>query len=183
MEAAAPFNSGTVSGLLSYGGDAYLAGADMWLLPPSERDTAFVRGEFKIAPALTLFAEGGYGDADSTYHVRYYQREANIAISRQNAFLVRSDCCAYGRAWVDLVRARQTSHRSSARVRSRAAVSSSAAWWAVKVSSAPVGAGTLITSMARPTSTHGPSTIQSRPTTTARSTPSYRTAPLSAARA
>jgi len=83
----APFNSGVVSGLLSYGGDAYLAGADMWLVNPVEWDTAFVRAQFEIAPALTLFAEGSYGDSDSSYKVRYYQRDANITISRQNAYL------------------------------------------------------------------------------------------------
>ncbi len=83
----APFNSGTVSGLLSHGGDAYLAGADMWLLNPVEWETAFVRADFEIAPALTLFAEGGYGDSDSTYKVRYYQRDANITVSGQNAYL------------------------------------------------------------------------------------------------
>ena len=83
----APFNSGVVSGLLSYGGDAYLAGADMWLVNPVEWDTAFVRAELEIAPALTLFAEGGYGDSDSTYNVRYYQRDGNITVSRQNAYL------------------------------------------------------------------------------------------------
>ena len=110
----APFNSGTVSGLLSYGGDAYLAGADMWLINPIEWDTAFVRGEFKIAPALTLFAEGGYGDADSTYHVRYYQRDANIAISRQNAFLDAATAARMDALGLHLVHARQTSHRSSA---------------------------------------------------------------------
>jgi outer membrane receptor protein involved in Fe transport len=83
----ATFDSGVVSGLLSYGGDAYLAGADASLINPVEWDTAFVRAQFELTPSVTLFAEGGYGDSDSTYVVRYYQRDANIAISRQNAYL------------------------------------------------------------------------------------------------
>lgn len=83
----APFNSGVVSGLLSYGGDAYLAGADAALINPVEWNTAFVRAEYEITPSVTLFAEGGYGDSDSTYVVRLYQRDANINISRQNAYL------------------------------------------------------------------------------------------------
>lgn len=83
----AAFNPGAVSGLLSYGGDAYLAGADASLINPVEWDTAFMRAQFELTPSVTLFAEGGYGNSDSTYVVRYYQRDANIPISRQNAYL------------------------------------------------------------------------------------------------
>src|SRR5690606_20191842 len=49
--------------------------------------TAFVRAEYEISPSLTLFAEGGYGDSDSVYVVRLYQRDSNIAIGRDNAYL------------------------------------------------------------------------------------------------
>lgn len=83
----APFDAGTVSGLLSYGGDGFLAGTATWLLNPVEWDTAFVRAEYEISPSLTLFAEGGYGDSDSVYVVRLYQRDSNIAIGRDNAYL------------------------------------------------------------------------------------------------
>ena len=83
----AAFNPGAVSGLLSYGGDAYLAGADASLINPVEWDTAFMRAQYELTPSVTLFAEGGYGKSDSTYVVRYYQRDANIPISRQNAYL------------------------------------------------------------------------------------------------
>jgi iron complex outermembrane receptor protein len=83
----AAFNPGAVSGLLSYGGDAYLAGADASLINPVEWDTAFMRAQYELTPSVTLFAEGGYGNSDSTYVVRYYQRDANIPISRQNAYL------------------------------------------------------------------------------------------------
>jgi iron complex outermembrane recepter protein len=83
----APFDSGAVSGLLSYGGDGYLAGADASLINPVEWNTAFMRADYQVTPSLTLFAEGGYGDSDAAYPVRLYQRDANITISRQNAYL------------------------------------------------------------------------------------------------
>ncbi|QTH20944.1 TonB-dependent receptor [Rhizorhabdus wittichii] len=83
----ARFNPGSVSGLLSYGGDGYLAGQDQQLLTPVNWDTVYARAEYEVSPAFTLFADGNYAKADSSYSVRLYQRDGNITISRQNAYL------------------------------------------------------------------------------------------------
>lgn len=83
----APFRPGTTTGLLSVGGDGYLAGQDQQLLTPVNWDTVYARAEYEFSPAFTLFADGNYAKADSSYSVRLYQRDGNIAISRQNAYL------------------------------------------------------------------------------------------------
>lgn len=83
----APFRPGSTTGLLSVGGDGYLAGQDQQLLTPVNWDTVYARAEYEFSPAFTLFADGNYAKADSSYSVRLYQRDGNIAISRQNAYL------------------------------------------------------------------------------------------------
>jgi len=82
----APFRPGSTTGLLSVG-DGYLAGQDQQLLTPVNWDTVYARAEYEFSPAFTLFADGNYAKADSSYSVRLYQRDGNIAISRQNAYL------------------------------------------------------------------------------------------------
>lgn len=82
-----PFNPGFVSGILSLGGDGYLVGQDQQIATPVEWDTLFGRAEFEVADALTVFAEGSYADASSSYAARLYQRDGNIVVSGQNAYL------------------------------------------------------------------------------------------------
>jgi len=83
----APYNFGFVSGLNSVGGDGFLLSGVGNLQVPVRSDSLFARASFEIAPEVTVFGEAGYAKARASYDVRYYQRDGNITVRNDNAFL------------------------------------------------------------------------------------------------
>lgn len=82
-----PFNPGIVSGVLSYGGDGVDVSNAIRLASPVRSFTLFGRASFDITPNITAYAEAGYADVKSKIFARPYERDGNITIRNDNAYL------------------------------------------------------------------------------------------------
>lgn len=86
---SAPFNYGTNTGTaFQSGGDG--ARANIGLMPTQTRYNAFVRTEYDVSPALTLFAEGLYANSHTVQGAFVSQNtgtNAAYTIYRDNAYL------------------------------------------------------------------------------------------------
>jgi outer membrane receptor protein involved in Fe transport len=100
-----PFNFGFTSGVLSVGGDAEDISTTIHLAVPSKITTGYGRVGYDITPNLRAFAELGYGWANTTIFARAYERDGNITIRSDNAYLpssVRALMAANGQTSVSL---------------------------------------------------------------------------------
>lgn len=82
-----PFNFGFTSGVLSVGGSAQDISQIIHLASPNKTFTAYTRGSFDLTPKINAYVELGYAHADSTIWTRAYERDGNITIRNDNAYL------------------------------------------------------------------------------------------------
>ncbi len=82
-----PFNPGHTSGVLSFGGDGQDVSQIIRLATPVKSATVFTRGSFDITDNITAYGEFGYANVKSKIYARVYERDANIAIKADNAFI------------------------------------------------------------------------------------------------
>ena len=82
-----PFNPGHTSGVLSFGGDAQDVSQIIRLGVPVKSGTVYTRGSFDLTDNITAYGEFGYANVKSKIFARVYERDGNIAIKADNAYL------------------------------------------------------------------------------------------------
>ncbi len=82
-----PFNPGHTSGVLSFGGDAQDVSQIIRLAVPVKSGTVYTRGSFDLTDNITAYGEFGYANVKSKIYARVYERDANIAIKADNAYI------------------------------------------------------------------------------------------------
>lgn len=82
-----PFNPGFKSGVLSFGGDAEDVSQIIRLASPVKGGTIYARGSYDLTDNITAYAEFGYANVKSKIFARVYERDGNITIKRDNAYL------------------------------------------------------------------------------------------------
>lgn len=94
-----PFNPGHTSGVLSFGGDGQDVSQIIRLASPVKSATVFTRGSFDITDNITAYGEFGYANVKSKIFARVYERDGNITIRSDNAYLdpaIRATMAANG---------------------------------------------------------------------------------------
>lgn len=82
-----PFSFGNTSGVLSWGGDAQDVSQIIRLATPVEINTLYGRGSFELTPQITAYAEASYAEAKGKIFARVFERDANINVRSDNAYL------------------------------------------------------------------------------------------------
>lgn len=82
-----PFNPGFTSGVLSFGGDGQDISQTIRLGAPVKAGTAFARASYDLPGNITAYGEFGYANVKSSIFSRAYERDGNITIRSDNAYL------------------------------------------------------------------------------------------------
>ena len=82
-----PFNPGFTSGVLSFGGDAQDVSQIIRLASPVKGGTIYARGSYDLTDDITAYGEFGYANVKSKIFARVYERDGNITIRNDNAYL------------------------------------------------------------------------------------------------
>lgn len=82
-----PFRPGFKSGVLSFGGDGQDVSQIIRLGSPVKGGTVFARASYDLTDNITAYAEFGYANVKSKIFARVYERDGNIAIKADNAYL------------------------------------------------------------------------------------------------
>jgi outer membrane receptor protein involved in Fe transport len=103
----APYNFGTQSGLVQYGGDVdNTVGESRAITAATNYVNVFAHGEYDIFPHVTAYAEGFYGKSNYDENgYLYYLRQGNLPISVDNAYLdptIRAQLVAQGQTSFNL---------------------------------------------------------------------------------
>lgn len=83
----APFRPGFKSGVLSFGGDAQDVSQIIRLGSPVKGGTVFARASYDLTDNVTAYGEFGYANVKSKIFARVYERDGNITIRANNAYL------------------------------------------------------------------------------------------------
>lgn len=103
----APYNFGTQSGLVQYGGDIdNTVGQNRAISTALNYANAFAHVDYEITPNITAYVEGFYGKSNYNENgYLYYLRQGNLPISVDNAYLdptIRSRLLAQGQTGFNL---------------------------------------------------------------------------------
>lgn len=82
-----PFRLGYKSGVLSFSGDAQDVSQIIRLASPVKGGTVYARASFDLSDNITAYGEFGYANVKSKIFARVYERDGNIAIKADNAYL------------------------------------------------------------------------------------------------
>ncbi len=82
-----PFNFGFTSGVLSVGGDGQDVSQAIELAVPSRVYNLYSRASYDLTANINAYVEVGYAKADTTIFARPYERDGNITIRNDNAYL------------------------------------------------------------------------------------------------
>ncbi|WOF43000.1 TonB-dependent receptor [Sphingopyxis indica] len=82
-----PFAPGYRSGVLSWGGDAQDVSQIIRLASPVKGGTVFARASYDLTDNVTAYGEFGYANIKSKIYARVFERDGNITIRRDNAYL------------------------------------------------------------------------------------------------
>ncbi|WP_019832858.1 TonB-dependent receptor domain-containing protein [Sphingomonas sp. PR090111-T3T-6A] len=94
-----PYNPGFTSGVLSFGGDAQDVSQIIRLASPVRGGTIYARGSYDLTDNITAYGEFGYANVKSKIYARVYERDGNITIRNDNAYLdpaIRATMAANG---------------------------------------------------------------------------------------